>query len=242
MLLLRLSVFAFFIAAVVHMVRRFNPEDRRVFTSVGWAMGTALVAALAIFVGSVGPVESTGSVLTIFWILSLLPLAGALWVVIYAGQLLGDGQGGYWVKAGRRPRDAVLWSVVAVTGLLVLNGVLCRFNALPLSPAPTGQAAVSRVITQLGFSMGEEFLYRGCVQALLVSWLARFRSGRWVAVGLAALIFAVQHLAPVTQLGLIFLPAGVVFGLLFARFGLWPAAAAHFGANLAMMFVLPHLV
>lgn len=242
MLLLRLSVFVFFIAAVVQVIRHFNPQDRRIFTSVGWAMTVAFAAALAIFFASLGSAEPAGSVMAAVKILSLLPVAGALWVVIYAGQLLGDHQGGYWTKAGGCSRNAVLWSVVAVVGLFVWNWALCRLSAQSLRPAPTGQAAVVQVFKLFGFSLGEEFFNRGCVQALLVAWLARFRGGHWAAVGLSAVVFASQHVAPVTQLGLIFLPAGVVFGLLFARFGLWPAAAAHFGANLMMVFVLPRVV
>lgn len=242
MIFLRLTVFAFFVAAVVQVIRHFVPGDRRILTSVGWAVGTALVGALAILAGDTLPQEAGGRATLGFKLLGLLPLAGVLWVAIYAGQLLGDRQGGYWVKTGTRARNAILWGGAAVLGLLTLNWAICRFSALPLSPVPTGRIALATGLTHLGFSLTEEFFYRGCVQALLSAWLTRIRGGRWISVGLAALVFMAQHVAPWPHLVLVILPAGVVFGYLYLRFGLWTAVGVHFMANLVMAFVLPSLL
>lgn len=242
MIFLRLTVFAFFVAAVVHVIRHFIPEDRRILTSVGWAVGTALIGALAILAGDSFTQETAAGSTLVFKLLGLLLLAGALWVAIYAGQLLGDRQGGYWIKTGTTVQNATLWGGVATLGLLALNWAVCRFSTLPLSPAPTGRIALVTGLTQLGFSLAEEFFYRGCVQALLNAWLARVRGGRWMSVGLSALVFMAQHVAPWPHLVLMILPAGVVFGFLYLRFGLWAAVGVHFTANLVMAFVLPHLL
>lgn len=242
MIFLRLTVFAFFVAAVVHVIRHFVPGDRRILTSVGWAVGTAIVGALGILAGDTLPQEAGGRATLVFKLLGLLPLAGALWVAIYAGQLLGDSQGGYWFKTGTTVWHAIRWGGVAVLGLLALNWTVCRFSALPLSPAPAGHIAWVTGLTHLGFSLAEEFYYRGCVQALLIAWLARFRGGRWMAVGFAAIVFMAQHVAPWPQLVLMILPGGVVFGILYLRFGLWAAFGVHFVANLVMTFVLPYFL
>ncbi len=99
------------------------------------------------------------------------------------------------------------------------------------------------VLHHLSYSLGEEFFYRGCVQALLTSWLVGVRHGNWWAIGTASVIFTAQHVDPNHQglLFLIVLPAGAVFGVLFARFGVSAAAAVHFPSNLSLTFLLPHL-
>lgn len=102
---------------------------------------------------------------------------------------------------------------------------------------PTERAPV--FFSHLAWSLGEEFFYRGCVQALLVVWLARLPRAEWWAIAITAIVFTVQHHSTTP---VVIFPAAVAFGMLFARFGLWTAAGVHFAANLANSFLLPRLV
>jgi hypothetical protein len=241
LLLLRLAILPFFIAAVMYVIRHFKPRDRRMVAAAGWAMGTSLLAALAILGDSGIPANAAAAGLLGFKLFGLLALAGALWVAIYAGQLLGDRQGGYWIKAGGPARKAAGWSGMALLGLLAYNWAILHLLAIPAAGAPVGREAALRLVAQLSYSLGEEFFYRGCVQALLMAWFVRFRGGPWWAAILAAVIFTVQHVAPLSHLALFIFPGAVLFGVLFLRFGLGAAVAAHVGANMAMTLVLPRL-
>lgn len=242
LLALRLTVFAFFVAVVVHLSRHYVPGDRRIRVALVWTGVLVTVGALSILHESGFRAETGAIGLLLVKLLMLIPLAGVMWVAIYGGMLLGDGQGGYWIKAGTHARDAWLWSGVAVLGLLACNYGYFRLLAVPLAPAPTGPAIVPVVLRHLMYSVGEEFFYRGCVQALLVVWLARLPGGKWWAVIIASVVFTAQHVVPPIQLLLVLFPAGVVFGLLFARFGVRAAIVTHLAANLVMAFVLPRLI
>jgi len=207
--------------------------------AAGWAVAAAFSGGLAIFFG-IGVLKDQAAVgMLVFRLAGLLPLVGALWVVIYCGQLLGDQQGGYWIKKGVRAGEAAFWSGAALLGLLAYNWAMCRFKPMALSLPVKGFPTPTELFTNMAYSLGEEFFYRGCVQALLMLWLVRLPSARWWAIVITALAFTAQH---VTTPHLLVLPAGVVFGLLFMRFGIWAAVATHFAANLANSHILPRLL
>jgi hypothetical protein len=242
LLALRLTIFAFFVAAVIHVFRRFDVRDRRIGVAMGWAAGVTGVGALAILAESWVSAEPLAIGALALKLFILLSLTGVLWVAIYSGLQLGEQQGGYWTKTCTTLRAASLWSGAAVLGLLAGNLACWRVFASTLNLAPSGEAILPVVLSHLSYSLGEEFFYRGCVQALLVFWLGRIPGGKWWAVIIATGVFTAQHTFAPTQLLLAVYPAGVVFGLVFARFGIWAAVATHFAANLVMSFVLPRLV
>lgn len=148
-----------------------------------------------------------------------------------------------------RPLLGVARPALVITGLLAglslsLLGV-SLLSRLPFPPSESMQAlddfmrsgwAAPRVAAMLLIApFFEEVFFRG--------WLLRIwerKHSRWVAIIATSIPFAVMHLAGWRIL--IVLPLGVLFGWLAAgRRTLWPAMAAHLGANAAPMLTAPVL-
>lgn len=234
LLLLRLSVFSLFIGAVVHVVRNSQPgNSRRMGIAVGWAVATTAVAGFGMVLAK-APARGL-----IFWVPGLTLMIGVLGYAIYCGQMLGDQQGGYWFKKNPRVGPAVAWGAGVVTGLLAYDWVLLRSKFLLMDPGwGLPKESVPTFFNLLAWSVSEEFFFRGCVQAMLVVWMARLPRAEWWAIAFTAIVFTLQH---VTTTPLVIFPAAIAFGILFARFGLWTAAGVHFAANLVSAFILPRL-
>lgn len=171
----------------------------------------------------------------------------ALWIAIYVGILLGDRQGGYWTKAKGEghDRDAVMWCGAAIGVALLFTVAVCHFSQIhPRAPVVAGfGSALAPLFALLAFSLAEEFVYRGCFQALLDSWFGPSRLGGLCAIIIAAVLFAAQHVDPTHPNArfLMAFVAGLAFGAVFSRFGVLAAASAHFGSNLLATFLLPHI-
>lgn len=143
------------------------------------------------------------------------------------------------------PESAYLVGLGLLSGVsLSLLGV-SLLSHMPFPPPESMQAldefmqsgwAVPRYAAMLLVApFFEEVLFRGW---LLRTW--ERRHARWVAIVVTAIPFALLHLAGWRVL--IVLPLGLLFGWLAAgRRTLWPAMAAHLGANAAPMLTAPVL-
>jgi len=148
-----------------------------------------------------------------------------------------------------RPLLGAARPALVITALLAglsfsLLGV-SLLSRLPFPPPESMQAldgfmrsgwAAPRVASMLLIApFFEEVFFRGW---LLRTW--EQKHSRWVAIIATSVPFAVMHLAGWRIL--IVLPLGVLFGWLAAgRRTLWPAMAAHLGANAAPMLTAPVL-
>lgn len=84
----------------------------------------------------------------------------------------------------------------------------------------------------------EEFFFRLLAIPLLIRWLKR----PWLAVLLSAVVWAFLHSnypqEPIYVRGIEITVIGIVFGMLFLRFGIWAPIIAHYAIN-AFMVALP---
>ena len=87
------------------------------------------------------------------------------------------------------------------------------------------------LLTGLVAAVKEEFLYRLVAISLLLRWLKR----PWLAVLLPGLVWAFMHSnyphEPVGIRGLELTVVGVIFGLVFLRFGIWATTISHYVYN-----------
>ena len=245
---LRLSIFVFIVLAVIYAIRNRVPNDRRLVGALLAGAGVALAAVLSLILDAV----VAGDKQTIVRFFVMLPgamgLAVGIWVASYAGMVLWGKSGGYWFRnnsAGRWVATSTV-GVLVVLGLLLWSSLVCRLFAVPVAPVSWNSPVLllSYVSTQLAYSLGEEFFYRGWVQGVLGVYLAKFRWGSGAAIALAAVVFAVQHVGGPYQLPILIIAVGggLTFGVVFQRFGLVTAAGVHLLANLVQALVLPYLV
>ena len=84
----------------------------------------------------------------------------------------------------------------------------------------------------------EEFFFRLLAITLLIRWLKR----RWLAVLLPAVVWAFLHSnyphEPIYIRGIEITVIGIVFGIVFLRFGIWASIIAHYAIN-AFIVALP---
>jgi hypothetical protein len=117
-------------------------------------------------------------------------------------------------------------------------------GTLPGMLHPPGIAAA--LLASAAGSLGEEILFRLFALSLLLRLLPRRRSGAAIAIGFSALAFAAAHapaavflfggLQNVPRVSWAWLIAlngllGVVFGVVFVRYGIVCAVLAHFGTD-----------
>lgn len=132
-------------------------------------------------------------------------------------------------------------SAVLAVPLLLVAGLFS-----PPRPLDDGSLRVrDQLLSALGAGIYEELVFRLLLVAGLLALLARLRwlqrrPARWVAVALAALIFAACHFKPIGwdapdgRLFVFLIAAGGYLGAVFLRRGLGVTAGAHAAYNVAV--------
>lgn len=240
--LLRLSVFVFFILALVFLARNWVRGDKRQKWAVMAGVGVALMASLCLVLDTVAAPDKQ-SVIRLLMLPGAAVLGVAIWITCYAGTILWDKNGGYWVKnkAGEQWPRAVLWCMLVTAGLGAWSAIVCRLFSVPLLPAKWGSpiSTVSYLCSQLAYIFAEEIFYRGWVLGILTVYLAKFRWGNLAALVIASVVFAVQHVNGLHPALIMFiaLGGGIAFGLIFQKFGLVAAMGVHLASNLVLTVV-----
>ena len=236
-----------FVVAVVWFVRNFVKGDRRMRVAAIWTGLTAMCGVIS-FLSVHKVAQSLVGFTELGVYLSMVPILGcALWVAIGTGILLGDRQGGYWRKKGGvdSNRSMITWCVISLGVAIAIPYIVGHLANVPLGRAHAWppKAVLQVSLSLVTYSLAEEFLYRGCFQALITSWFKSAWYAGWLANGIAAVLFMGQHVSQDHQYYrfIITLPAGLLFGVIFARFGILAAIAVHLAADLALTFVMPIL-
>jgi hypothetical protein len=241
-LLFRMAILPLIVLAVVFCFRNHVEGDRRKRHAglVGTATGVVAIASLLLKTGTAPHTYEVWKMC--LDILLVLGAAGLLGLSSYAGMLLGDQQGGYWVKPNSRIWPTVLACLVG-TGLAFLFSVLLfRGFGDPLAPGqiPSTSAEWGSYLCRTpAYSFGEEVFYRGWGLAYLTAWGGRVRFRAWTANLAIAIVFSVQHTGGVFQM-LIAFWAGLILGTIFQRYGLIAAACTHLLLNL-LVLVFPYV-
>lgn len=246
MIVLQIAAFPMFAAAIVWLVRHFIRDKGKIKLATLWASIPALCAVLSMVLAAGFPRNfGTAATFSVSVFLSLL-LACVLWIAIYSGMLLGERQGGYWskFKSAEQIRAAVPWCIGATAFATGLSYGASSIFHLSVPHFGSGRFVLAATLTKIAYSFAEEFVYRGCFQALLGFWLASVKHGELLAIGIAAVLFTAQHVNQNHQLHvfLVVLPAGLTFGAIFARCGILAAAAVHLVSNLLILFLLPWIL
>jgi hypothetical protein len=193
MLFLRFAPLPLFVVAVVWFVRHFARSDRRMKVAALWAGLTAICGVISFLLVHKPPQGLAEKIELGVYLIEAPILGCALWVAIGTGILLGDNQGGYWtkMKGMALDRNSLMWWILSF-GILILFPYLAgRLANVPITPAQswTPKAVLQVSLSLVTFSLAEEFLYRGCFQALIVSWFKTAWYGGWLANGIAAVLF-----------------------------------------------------
>lgn len=235
---LQMASLAIIVGAVVFYFRNRVAGDRRERQAVWAGLAVALTGAASVCLRTTLPFADLGAMMQFNADILAALCAGALvWMSCHGGILLGDRQGGYWVKQGSHPRAAAL-------ACLLGAGLSLGFS-MPFFVAMDGQLAAGEVpSTVLGYgaflckklahSFGEEVIFRGWALAALGTASGRIRFSPWSANLLIAAIFAVGHTSSFYQVLTAFW-AGLIMGVIFQRHGLIAAATTHMLLNLAVL-------
>ena len=242
-LLFRIALLPFLVLAVVYCLKHRVERDRRQRHAVLAGMAVASAGIAALLMQTTAALDPDTPLKLSFDVLRILGAGALIWANGYAGILLAEKQGGYWVKPDTRMRPAVL-ACLAGAGLSFLFSVLF-FRALG-EPLASGQIPAapwewaSYLCKTAAHSFGEEVIFRGWCLAYLCGLGRRFRFRPWSANLLIAAIFAVQHDGGIYQM-LIAFWAGFILGKIFQRYGLIAAASTHWLLNLWVL-VFPYLI
>jgi membrane protease YdiL (CAAX protease family) len=99
----------------------------------------------------------------------------------------------------------------------------------------TSMPWIYALVAGLSAAALEEFFFRLLAISLLLRWFGK----RWLAVLLPAVVWALLHanypVEPIYTRGVELTIAGVVFGLVFLRFGIWSTIAAHYAVNVFLV-------
>lgn len=138
----------------------------------------------------------------------------------------------------RTPLDVVAGLVFPFAAISLVFLVEWSLGAIEVSAAGLSPAGFFAALGEIaGFAAFEEFVFRVLMLSGLVILFRRFAAGRWLAVGLTALVFGAAHLtnehatlltAFGTGLG------GVIYGVAFlATRSFWLPLALHISWNLS---------
>ena len=179
----------------------------------------------------IGPVRFTADAVPFTMYLNLdKPLAG-FWLMLVLP----------WI----RPVHAWRESLKAGLGGLLVAAALCLWFAVlpglvrwdPKWPAASGLWLLNNLLL---VTLTEEALFRGYLQGGLRHLLGRQRYADVIALGVAALLFGLAHVAggwPWMVLGSV---AGIGYGLAYRAGGLQAAVLAHFGLNVLHFFLFTY--
>ena len=243
-LLLRLSVFVFAILGVFYLARNWVRNDNRQKWAMITGMWVAVFASAALVLGMAAALDKQ-AVMQLVMLPVCVFLGVAIWLTSYAGMVLWDKNGGYWVRnnAGHQRSRSLLWCAVVAMALRAWTSVFLGLFAVPVLPAKWGPplANLSYFCSQMAYTVAEEIFYRGWVLGILTVYLAKFRWGSAAALVVASIVFAVQHQNPLHPVLIMMnaLAAGIVFGLVFRKFGLVAAIGVHMASNLLLALELP---
>jgi membrane protease YdiL (CAAX protease family) len=178
-------------------------------------------------------------------------------VLLVAWRSLARGVGPEELGLAARDPWQVVWTSIALTGLLCINQLvgLRRITSLPdgnrgplfaitekIVPRSRGETfAFAALACTAGLS--EEFLYRGFVFMAFVRMIVNFGAPNGAAAILSSVWFSVAHLYQGRR-GLI---TTFVVGMIFVGMRIWtgsllPAMAAHFGIDLLAGIFVPRLM
>jgi membrane protease YdiL (CAAX protease family) len=172
-----------------------------------------------------------------------------------------------WLRRGRAPTIAALLAGIAVAIAIALadpwlEGLMPAWpeSARQAEEVAKNMASWKPLLASFSAGVTEELLFRFGLMTLLV-WLGtkvsrRPQPGSFVlglAIILTALVFSLAHLANVVELAISITPGtllylvitngvgGLVFGWLYARFGLESAVLAHILADVGLKVAVPLL-
>jgi membrane protease YdiL (CAAX protease family) len=234
LMLFQMALLPFLVMTVVYCFRNHIDGDPRKYRAalVGMAVGSAGFASLLL--KTVAAPDAYAPLKLTFSMLPVLGAGALIGLSCYAGMLLGVKQGGYWVKPNTRMLPAVLACLAGAGASLLFTVVLLRALGLQISASifPSSLAGWGGFLFEkTAHSFGEEVFFRGWCLAYLSGWGGRFRFNPWSANLIIAAVFAVQHTNGLQQVLLAFW-GGLIFGKIFQRYGLIPAACTHLLVNL----------
>ena len=156
------------------------------------------------------------------------PLFGILLLLIGGAEFLGTKPWRYCAK---------IW-LMASLPLIAIGGLLGLYFAyLAIDPKWSEESLLWMVNNLLVVCVAEEVFFRGFIQGNLSQWFCNVRSGEYLAVGLAALIFGIAHYNGGLGLVAISTVAGLFYGLAFKTTkSLVTPICVHFTVNAVHFF------
>jgi membrane protease YdiL (CAAX protease family) len=174
-----------------------------------------------------------------------------LWVMIYVGWILWERRSGdYWgIRFWTSQRRAiVLTGTVVVAGMIAYSVLLFYLFSPRLGEAVRILGGgddihgfeewllVSVVVTN--FAISEEFIYRGCIQAMLTRWFGDRQAGAWAAIILTAVLWTLMHTGSLEPNWIKYaqvFPLAIFLGWWFSRAGFLGTVSIHVLFNLLMV-------
>lgn len=144
---------------------------------------------------------------------------------------------GLSLRTIRHPRD---WHLMAyqlarpiVVAILAVSSLALLFGYVNWSPALVWLLPVWLVHNLLFTCLAEEAYFRGLIQRKLAQPLARYRWGKNLAIGIAALLFGVAHIGGGGLYVILATVAGLFYGYVYQKTGRIEAAMlCHVAVNL----------
>jgi uncharacterized protein len=226
------------IAGLLFAAWAVSPQRKVYLRYVGHALFVVLAVALSLHglpgfhnPRVIGPERITADAVPFTMYLNLDKPLTAFWLLLALP----------WV----RPAHTLRTTLKAGVGGMLLTTLVCLLVALltglvrwePKLPAASWLWMLNNLLL---VTFAEEALFRGYVQGGLSRLLERLPYGQLLAIGIAAGLFGLAHIAGGWQWVLLGSIAGIGYGLTFRSGGLQAAMLAHFGLNVAHFFLFTY--